>query len=220
MVDYEIKYTNRKTLAIYITKDARVEVRCNKRVRKADIERFICEKEKWINEKLELMRNRKSVLIGNGSKILYLGKEYEIVVSESKEGMYDDKFFVHPSSDERYVYIILEKFYKQKAKEIIAERLHKYEQIMDLYSTKFGITSANTRWGSCSGKNSINFTWKLVMADIDVIDYVVVHEIAHIKEKNHGKNFWNLVGKYYPNYKSARVYLRNLSARIQQDNWI
>lgn len=122
MVDYEIKYTNRKTLAIYITKDARVEVRCNKRVRKADIERFICEKEKWINEKLELMRNRKSVFIGNGSKILYLGKEYEIVVSESKEGMYDDKFFVHPSSDERYVYIVLEKFYKQKAKEIIAER--------------------------------------------------------------------------------------------------
>ena len=122
-------------------------VRCNKRVRKADIERFICEKEKWINEKLELMRNRKSVFIGNGSKILYLGKEYEIVVSESKEGMYDDKFFVHPSSDERYVYIVLEKFYKQKAKEIIAERLHKYEQIMDLYSTKFGITSANTRWG-------------------------------------------------------------------------
>ena len=91
MVNYEIKYTNRKTLAIYITKDARVEVRCNKRVRKVDIERFICEKEKWINEKLELMRNRKSVLIGNGSKILYLGKEYEIVVSESKEGMYDDK---------------------------------------------------------------------------------------------------------------------------------
>ena len=129
------------------------------------------------------MRNRKSVLIGNGSKILYLGKEYEIVVSESKEDMYDDKFFVHPSSDERYVYIVLEKFYKQKAKEIIAERLHKYEQIMGLYSTKFGITSANTRWGSCSGKNSINFTWKLVMADIDVIDYVVVHEIAHIKRK-------------------------------------
>ena len=59
MVNYEIKYTNRKTLAIYITKDARVEVRCNRRVRKADIERFICEKEKWINEKLELMRNRK-----------------------------------------------------------------------------------------------------------------------------------------------------------------
>ena len=109
---------------------------------------------------------------------------------------------------------------KQKAKEIIAERLHKYEQIMGLYSTKFGITSANTRWGSCSGKNSIYFTWKLVMADIDVIDYVVVHEIAHIKEKNHGKNFWNLVCKYYPNYKSARVYLRNLSARIQQDNLI
>ena len=53
MVNYEIKYTNRKTLAIYITKDARVEVRCSKRVRKADIERFICEKEKWINEKLE-----------------------------------------------------------------------------------------------------------------------------------------------------------------------
>ncbi len=108
----------------------------------------------------------------------------KLLFRKSKEGMYDDKFFVHPSSDKRYVYIVLEKFYKQKSKkEIIAERLHKYEQIMSLYSTKFGITSANTRWGSCSGKNSINFTWKLVMADIDVIDYVVVHEIAHIKKK-------------------------------------
>ena len=58
------------------------------------------------------------------------------------------------------------------------------------------------------------------MADIDVIDFVVVLEIADIKVKNDGKNFWDLVGKYYPNYKSARVYLRNLSARIQQDNWI
>lgn len=84
MVDYEIKYTNRKTLAIYITKDARVEVRCNKRVRKADIERFICEKEKWINEKLELMRNRKSVLIGNGSKILYLGKSMKLLFPKAK----------------------------------------------------------------------------------------------------------------------------------------
>ena len=94
MVDYEIKYTNRKTLAIYITKDARVEVRCNKRVRKADIERFIFEKEKWINEKLELMRNRKSVLIGNGSKILYLGKEYEIVVQVADAVRMNPSFFI------------------------------------------------------------------------------------------------------------------------------
>lgn len=219
MIDYKIKYTNRKTIAIYITKDANVEVRCNRRVRKADIEQFISEKEKWIKEKLELVRNRERRLLGNGSNILYLGKEYEIVVSESKEGMYDGKFFVHPSSDERYVYNVLERFYKQRAKEIILQRLHKYEQIMELYSTKFGVTSANTRWGSCSGKNSINFTWKLVMADIEVIDYVVIHEISHIKEKNHSKNFWDLVGKYYPNYKSARVYLRNLALRIQQDCW-
>lgn len=168
MVDYEIKYTNRKTLAIYITKDARVEVRCNKRVRKADIERFICEKEKWINEKLELMRNRKSVLIGNGSKILYLGKEYEIVVSESKEGMHDDKFFVHPSSDERYVYIVLEKFYKQKAKEIIAERLHKYEQIMGLVFTKFGYNVRKYKVGVRAAERTVstslgNLLWRILM---------------------------------------------------------
>ena len=103
MVDYEIKYTNRKTLAIYITKDARVEVRCNKRVRKADIERFIFEKEKWINEKLELMRNRKSVLIGNGSKILYLGKEYEIVVSESKEGMTINFLYIRAVTKDTFI---------------------------------------------------------------------------------------------------------------------
>jgi len=71
------------------------------------------------------------------------------------------------------------------------------------------ITNARKRWGSCSVKGNLNFTWRLIMAPLQVIDYVVVHELVHIKEKNHSKNFWNHVSSYLPDYKQKRKELKS-----------
>lgn len=219
MINYEIKYSKRKTVAICITPDAKVEVRCPYRTRKSDIERFLIQKQSWIDKKLSEMENRKQVILSAGCSVLYLGIEYPIVYTDSEEGFYDEAFHVQESDNERYVYDVLKKFYIQKAKEIIPARLHEYEKIMDLYASKVGITSASTRWGSCSGKNSINFTWKLIMADLNSIDYVVVHELAHVKEKNHGTNFWKIVDLYKPDYQISKEKLKQLAWRIRQDGW-
>ena len=219
MIDYEIKYSKRKTVAIYITQDAKVEVRCPYRAKKSYIEEFLVQKENWINKKLSEIKNRKKVILSAGYSTLYLGTEYPIVYTDGEEGLYDGAFRIRQSDGEQYIYDSLKRFYIQKAKEIIPERVHKYEEIMDLHTTKIGITSAKTRWGSCSAKNSVNFTWKLIMAGLDSIDYVIIHELAHIKEKNHSKNFWRIVSLYKPDYQNSRVKLRQLAERIQQDSW-
>ena len=90
---------------------------------------------------------------------------------------------------------------------------------MGLNANKISITSAKTRWGSCSGKNNLNFTWRLMMAEPEVIKYVIIHELAHIKEKNHGKRFWTLVEQYEPEYKTKKEKLRQLAIRLDCDGW-
>lgn len=93
------------------------------------------------------------------------------------------------------------KILKKKAKEIIAPIVLKYSEIMKLYPTAVKINFAKTRFGSCSPKNSINFSAYLLNCPLDAVEYVVVHELAHIKYKNHSKEFYILIEKYLPDYK-------------------
>lgn len=99
-------------------------------------------------------------------------------------------------------------FLKQKAKEILPQKVEYYGKLMGLTPTAVKITSAKTRFGSCSGKNSICFSYRLMHYSDKAIDYVVVHELAHIKHKNHGKSFYALVEKYMPDYKERQKILK------------
>lgn len=96
----------------------------------------------------------------------------------------------------------------QKAKEILPSKVSYYSKLMNLYPTALKITAATTRFGSCSGKNSICFSYLLMRYPDEAIDYVVVHELAHIKHKNHSSDFYDLVKKYLPDYKEREKLLK------------
>ena len=98
---------------------------------------------------------------------------------------------------------------KTKAAQLIPQRVTFYSDITGIDCKKVKITSAKKRWGSCSSRGNLNFSWRLVLAPLPVIDYVVVHELAHIIHRNHSKRFWALVKKLYPNYKTCRKWLRS-----------
>ena len=95
-----------------------------------------------------------------------------------------------------------------QAHRVLPRRVAHYAQIMGLYPTGVRITGARTRFGSCSGKNSLCFSWRLMDYPAAAVDYVVVHELAHIVHKNHGAQFWALVARYMPDYKTRRAMLR------------
>lgn len=90
----------------------------------------------------------------------------------------------------------------------MTERVLYYAMRFGLHHGAIRITSATTRWGSCSGRDTISFPWRLMMAPIDVIDYVVVHELAHTVHKNHSPRFWGLVESIDPLWKIHRSHLR------------
>jgi len=94
-----------------------------------------------------------------------------------------------------------------------------YAGLMSASPTAVKINGAKTRWGSCSAKKSLNFSWRLVMADDSVIDYVVVHELAHITEMNHSARFWAIVAGVLPDYKERQKQLKALQKRLNAEDW-
>ena len=97
---------------------------------------------------------------------------------------------------------------KSKALPYLSERTGYYSKLMGVKPTGIKITSAKKRFGSCSGKNSICYSWRLMQYPAEAIDYVVVHELAHIVHKNHGREFYKLIEKYFPDYKRREKMLK------------
>ncbi len=110
---------------------------------------------------------------------------------------------LHPEPDAEE-----EKHLRDLAKEVIPERVSYFGNVMGLAPTGIKITSAKTRFGSCSVKNSLCFSWRLMQYPMEAVDYVVVHELAHILHKNHGKAFHDTVAAVLPDHKARRALLK------------
>lgn len=117
----------------------------------------------------------------------------------TKKHEHDEKFVLSPEE---------ETMLKEKALSYLAGRTEYFAKLMGLKYAGIKITSAKKRFGSCSGKNSICYSWRLMQYPAEAIDYVVVHELAHIIYKNHGKNFYKLIEKYLPDYKKREKLLK------------
>ena len=109
--------------------------------------------------------------------------------------------------------------YRMIAKRDITNRVLEFSRQMEITPAAVKINSAKTRWGSCSSRKSLNFSWRLIMADSDVVDYVVVHELAHLLEMNHSQKFWAIVEKVLPDYRQRKQRLRELNKQLAKEDW-
>jgi predicted metal-dependent hydrolase len=109
------------------------------------------------------------------------------------------------------------KWYQKQARAVISKRVDEIAKKYGFSYKQIRITSARTRWGSCSTRGSINFSWRLVMAPIDVIDYVVLHELVHTRIHNHSREFWAKVASIDPDYKQKRLWLKKNGHQLTID---
>jgi len=222
--EYTLIRSRRKTLAIHITKAATVEVRAPMKAPCADIDRFVASKEKWITAHLgKLISNlaeKSAFSLGCGDKLTLCGKEYPIIAKNgSHAGFSGENFYIPPDLRPEQIKPMIVRLYKLIAKQFIEPKIAKFAASMGVAPTAVRINSAKTRWGSCSGRNSLNFSWKLMMAGEDVIDYVVVHELAHIKEHNHSQRFWAAVAEAMPDYAARKRKLKDLQEKLSKEDW-
>ncbi|MDI6769862.1 MAG: SprT family zinc-dependent metalloprotease [Anaerolineales bacterium] len=204
--------TRRRTIALIVERDGRLVVRAPLHVTDGQIHKFAESKADWIKAKQAQAKKNSAVARKRyvaGEEFLYLGKAYPLVfVNRQKPALIHDSRFVLAITALPRARQLFVGWYKEQALRVISERV-------DLYAAKYGytcrqvkFTSARTRWGSCSPNGNLSFTWRLVMAPLAVIDYVVVHELVHLKVKNHSKNFWTQVGEIMPDYKQYIAWLK------------
>jgi predicted metal-dependent hydrolase len=151
-----------------------------------------------------------------GERFPFLGKDRELRVEpRQKHAVKHDsirlrKSAVRQSSIKR----VLENFYRSQARELLTERTEHYSEQMGVEYEKLELRNQRTRWGSCSTGGTISLNWRLIMAPPGVVDYLVVHELAHLTEQNHGREFWRLVGEYIPDYKGKARWLEENSTKL------
>ena len=205
----------RKTISLHIKEDGKVVVYAPYSTLKCEIERFINEKESWIVEKLsEKERSIKGAekAFLPGEKFLYLGELFPLEIQDNNCKGYPlklsfGKFILDKDHIEKARDLFIQ-WYKREAKERIGERVKYYSNRLQLFPKGVKITSAKYRWGSCSRDNRLSFSWRIIMVPLSVIDYVLIHELVHIKEKNHSRSFWSYVESIIPDYKGHRLWLK------------
>lgn len=206
----EIIRSRRKTLAITIDSFGRLIVRAPYACSEERIFAFLREKENWISRK-QAERQGAGICLPpenlNGYELLLLGKKCKIFIVNTSRVEYDAEtdtiYLPEKAPEERLV-----KWLKANAKRIFFKVTEETARRMDTTYRSVTVTSARGRWGSCSADNALHYSFRLIYAPKEVIEYVVVHELAHTKHKNHSKAFWAEVAKYEPDWKAKRNWLK------------
>lgn len=206
----EIIRSNRKTISVCITPLGKITVRAPLRCNEERIFAFLREKEGWIAKHL-----RKTIGAGtriptenlDGFSFLLLGKMHTVSLVDGNKVGYDSEnlrvFVPRVKARERLV-----KWLKENAKRILSEVTAKTASEMQVSYRSVSVTSAKSRWGSCTVDNAVRYSFRLIYAPNEVVRYVVVHELAHTRYKNHSALFWKEVERYEPRYRERRKWLK------------
>lgn len=215
IIEYEVVKSRIKNVYIHI-KNGKVIVKAPIRVKDKDIKNVVEEKKKWIYEKLETLHKEE---YKQGSKVFLLGKEYTLKIKFVKQNLSDiyiedGKMVAEIPAKSKKEYArkieeLLDDVYMKVAEKEVDMAMQIVTRIVGIKPNKYRIRKLKTAWGTCTSNKNITINSSLMKYDRTVIQYVVLHEICHLKYMNHSGEFWNMVEKYMKNYKEIRKKLKN-----------
>jgi predicted metal-dependent hydrolase len=177
-----------------------------------DIDGLLERKTPWVQKQLAFFRGRRDARIQVGDdEILYLGEVYTF---RPLPGLRRN-FVVNTTSKTIFSGVnlladgVLERWYRKEAKRVIMERLAHFAETYNFTYNRVFIRDQKTLWGSCSSRRNLSFNWRLIQTPLDIIDYIVVHELVHTRILRHSKAFWSRVESLYPQHRQARLWLKN-----------
>jgi predicted metal-dependent hydrolase len=219
-IAYHLRRSRRRTIGLTIDQRG-LRVGAPLQARLGDIESLILQHGQWVLDKLAAWRERpaaEKLALTDGMVIFALGAALTATITPSSRQRWlfsGDKLhlFVPPAVAAGTV---LEKALREKARVVFAERLAHFAPALGVAPPPLRLSSARTRWGSCSHHGGISLNWRLVFMPLPVVDYVVAHELAHLREMNHSPRFWSVVEQLCPDWRLRRLELRQLGRQIPQ----
>ena len=211
-----VKKLGRRSISLLID-HGKLEVRAPFLTDDGTIIRWVKSKSSWIQKKLSQIPEYREHKYIDGELFYYLGSQYPLRFDKNVKN--DRRITAKLSPENRGVFIAnnktqLQKLYRYLARNYLAKRLKELSKYTNIPYEKMRLSSAHTRWGSCSSNGTISLNWKLIMAPAGIIDYVIIHELCHVRHMNHSRLFWQLVTHYLPDCKERRKWLRQNSNKL------
>lgn len=208
----EIVRTKRKTISLTITSDARLVIRAPLFTPEDYIQELVEKKSSWVRKK------QREILIKSmeypqhkfmaGEGFLYLGDSYKLEYDQKVEQIkISGSYLLIPKDKSDKVSDLLDEWYKSEALRVLIGRTKYYSDLTGLTYKSIKISEAKKRWGSCGESGTLNFSWRLVMAPLRVLDYVIVHELAHMEYRNHSMDYWIRVKTIMPDFEKQKKWL-------------
>lgn len=195
-----VQYSNRKKISLHMDAQRLVTVKAPNGTSEDVIIKAVKHYGQWILEKSQLFAKAqeppKAREYAHTGKFLHLGKEYDL----------HELIDIGDLSEEE-LKMKLKKFYFSSCKKIVGERITGYQTALKVKPKSFDIVESRTKWGSCSSDKKLTFNYRLAMAPVEVIDYVIIHELCHLHHMNHDRSFWRRVGSIMPDYKEKEAFL-------------
>lgn len=220
IVPYVLRRARRRTIGLSIDHRG-LRVGAPSRASLREVESLILRHGEWVVQKLDEWRSRRRpepLAIVDGVRLPLLGSllEVRLAVGANRAVWSAQPALTLCLRDPADAARVLEKTLRERARELFLERLRHYAAQLGVALPPLALSAARTRWGSCSLKSGIRLNWRLIHFPLHVIDYVVAHELAHLREMNHSPRFWSIVGQLYPDYKAVRDELKTLAAQCPQ----
>lgn len=231
MVSFRLERSRRKSIGFLVGADGLV-VRAPNWVPLREVDAAVQEKGGWIVAKLQQFKERqteqfqKAIEWRHGAEVPFLGRTVQLCVLERGVGRVHGQDLapeqvlpvtVPPGASVTQVRDAAQVWLKRQAKALFEARLHHFAPLLGVRWQKLSLSSASTRWGSARTDGHIRLNWRLIHLPISQIDYVVVHELAHLREMNHSPRFWETVGEVMPDYAERRKALRQAPVGLNED---
>lgn len=220
LLEYRLQRSKRRTIGFLIDEDG-LRITAPRWVPLAEIESAIHEKQRWILTKLRERRERSARRLQpqmqwcDGASLPYLGNDITLrILAAQAAGVAFDAdarelmVSLPPGAGEQQLKDRVQGWLQTEAKRIFAERLPVYAERLGVVYKSFALSSATTQWGSCTAEGKIRLNWRLVHFAMPMIDYVVAHELSHLREMNHSPRFWATVQSVFPEFQAAKRVLR------------
>lgn len=216
IIDYRLK-SGAKRLAMTIDEHG-LRIGAPQRVTLAEIEAFVLGHTEWVVRKLDELAHAsrpRHVTIKDGVRLPFFDGDAEVrVLPGGNRVRWVANLLVLEARPDADLGKLVKRALQRRALNHFSERLAHFAGRLDVATPKLALSSAHTRWGSCSKHGGIRVNWRLVHLPAHLGDYVVAHEVAHLLEMNHSRRFWNVVGSLYPNWKNARSELKQRASSL------
>jgi len=206
-----IKRLPRRSISLHILESGALEVRAPRYMPEFIIRQFVASKQDWIEKarlRLHALPKSKKITYHEGNIFRLGGVAYALHVTDGNAIVLTQKRLFFPKKFLSRPKYHMEAFCRKFAKQFLEKRIDLYAEKMNVTYKRISIRDTTSRWGSCSSSGTISFSYRLILADLPIIDYVLIHELAHITHPHHRLSFWARVGAFYPEYAFARTWLR------------